>query len=107
MVDVTRMGRLSAADREEIRRLAEADNAYLAIWEEYNNLERDAARSAAQDIGWADYDRFQVLGDGSLEFELIQHPRSDALRARIGSDTVGLEASSGVAFDDDRAVMLS
>jgi AAA domain len=103
VADVTRMGRLSAADREEVRRLAEADNAYLAIWEEYNNLERDAARSAAQDIGWADYDRFQVLGDGSLEFELIQHPRSDALRARIGSDTVGLEASAGVAFNDDTA----
>ena len=99
--DATRMGRLSAADKQEIRRLAEADNAYLAIWEEYNKLERDAARRSAQDIGWTDYDRFHVLADGTLEFELIQHPRSDALRARIGSDTVGLEAGTGVAFNDD------
>ena len=103
VVDGTRMGRLSAADREEIRRLGEADNAYLAIWKEYNDLERDAARRAAQDIGWADYDRFRHVGDGTLEFELIQHPRSDALLARIGAETVGLEASSGVAFDDDSA----
>ncbi len=103
VVDATRMGRLSAADRQEIRRLAEADNAYLAIWEEYNGLERAAARGSAQDIGWADYDRFHVLPDLALEFELVQHSRSDALRARIGSDTVGLEAGSGVAFDDDEA----
>lgn len=103
VVDGTRMGRLSAEDREEVKRLAEADNAYLAIWKEYNSLERDAARRAAQDIGWADYDRFRHVGDGTLEFELIQHPRSDALRARIGTETVGLEASSGVAFNDDQA----
>jgi hypothetical protein len=103
VVDGTRMGRLSAADKEEVRRLAEADNAYLAIWQEYNNLEREAARRAAQDIGWADYDRFRHVGDGTLEFELIQHPRSDSLRERIGNETVGLEASSGVAFNDDQA----
>ena len=101
VVDATRMGRLSAADKQEMRRLAEADNAYLAIWEEYNELERDAARQAARDIGWTDYDRFHVLGDGTLDFELVQHPRSDALRVRIGSDTVGLEAGAGVAFNDD------
>lgn len=101
VVDATRMGQLSTADRQEVRRLAEADNAYLAIWQEYNKLERDAARQAARDIGWADYDRFHVLGDGTLEFELVQHPRSDTLRERIGGDTVGLDAASGVAFNED------
>lgn len=101
LADATRMGRLSAADKQEMRRLAEADNAYLAIWEEYNALEREAARRAASDIGSADYDRFQVLADGTLEFELVQHPRSDALRARIGRETVGLEAGTGVSFEDD------
>ena len=101
VVDATRMGRLSVAERQEMRRLAEADNAYLAIWEEYNALERDAARQAARDIGWADYDRFRELNDGTLEFELVQHPSSDMLRARIGAETVGLEAGSGVAFKDD------
>jgi hypothetical protein len=101
VVDATRMGRLSVTEKQEIRRLAEADNAYLAIWEEYNGLEREAARQAARDIGWADYDRCRVLGDGTVEFELVQHPNSDALRARIGDETVGIEAGSGVAFQDD------
>lgn len=101
VVNATRMGRLSGAEKQELRRLAEADNAYLAIWEEYNGLERDAARQAARDIGWADYDRFRVLGDGTVEFELVQHPTSDELRARIGGETVGLEAGRGVAFKDD------
>ncbi|WKG04640.1 DEAD/DEAH box helicase [Mycolicibacterium sp. HK-90] len=103
IVDATRMGRLSLADKQEIRRLAEADNAYLAIWEEYNGLEREMARQAARDIGWADYDRFHIRGDGTLEFDLVQDQRSDALRARIGTETVGLEAGSGVAFNDDNA----
>ncbi len=101
IVDATRLGRLRPEDRQELRRLAEADNAYLAIWEECNTLEREAARKAARDIGWADYDRYRVLSDGSLEFELVQHPNSDALRARIGSEKVGLEAGAGVAFKDD------
>lgn len=103
VTDATRMGQLSPEARQEIRRLAQADNAYLAIWEEYNGLERDAARRSAEEIGWAEYDRFHLLGDGSLEFELIQHHRSEALRSRIGRDTVGLEAGSGVAFQDDEA----
>ncbi|MCB0927830.1 MAG: AAA family ATPase [Mycobacterium sp.] len=101
VVDATRMGRLSVTDKQEIRRLAEADNAYLAIWEEYNRLEREAAREAARDIGWANYDRFHVRADGTLEFELVQDVRSDALRARIDKETVGLEAGTGVAFKDD------
>lgn len=101
IVDATRLGRLSAADIQEVRRLAEADNAYLAIWEEYNALEREAARQAARDIGWADYDRYRVLNDGTVEFELVQHLNSDALRARIAGETVGLEAGSGVAFKGD------
>ena len=99
IVDATRMGRLSPAERQEVRRLAEADNAYLAIWEEYNDLEREAAKQAARDIGWADYDRFHVQADGSLEFELVAHQRSDTLRERMGSETVGLEAAEGVAFE--------
>jgi energy-coupling factor transporter ATP-binding protein EcfA2 len=101
VVDATRMGRISAAEKQEIKRLTEADNAYLAVWDEYNELEREAARQAARDIGWAEYDRFRVRGDGFLEFELVRHPRSDALRERIGRDTVGLEAAAGVAFNDE------
>lgn len=100
VVDATRMGGLSVTEKQEIRRLAEADNAYLAIWEEYNSLERKAAQQSARDIGWADYDRVRVLRDGTLEFELVQHSQSDALRKRIGSETVGLEAGSGVSFKD-------
>jgi hypothetical protein len=103
VVDATRLGRFTVAEKQEFRRLAEADNAYLAIWEEYNGLEREAARQAARDIGWADYDRFHLSGDGTVEFELVQHPHSDALRARIGREMVGLEAGSGVAFKDDES----
>jgi hypothetical protein len=99
-VDATRLGQLTTAEREEVQRLSKADNAYLAIWEEYNTLERAAARQAASDIGWADYDRFEVRSDNRLEFDLVQHHRSDAFRERIGRERVGIEAGEGVAFQE-------
>ena len=101
IVDATRMGRLTPADREGLKRLGESENAYLAIWDEYNALERQAARDAARDIGQAEYDRFHTMADGSLEFELVRHRRSEALLDRIGDERVGLEASDGVAFNDE------
>ncbi|MEV0082907.1 AAA domain-containing protein [Saccharopolyspora sp. NPDC050642] len=99
-VDATRLGQLTTAEREEVKRLSSADNAYLAIWEEYNALERAAAKKAASDIGWADYDRFTFRPDGRLEFDLVQHRRSDAFRDRIGRERVGIEAGDGVAFQE-------
>ncbi|MET7423603.1 AAA domain-containing protein [Dactylosporangium sp. NPDC005555] len=98
--DVSRSAPLSVAQQQELRQLAEENNAYLAIWDEYNQLERDAAAAAARDIGWAPYDRVARRADGSWEFELRVHQRSDALRDRIGSETVGLEAGAKVAFDE-------
>lgn len=99
-VDATRLGQLTTTEREEVERLSKADNAYLAIWEEYNSLERAAAQQAAGEIGWADYDRFTVRSDNRLEFDLVQHHRSDAFRERIGRERVGIEAGEGVAFQE-------
>ncbi|WP_157563710.1 DEAD/DEAH box helicase [Micromonospora chokoriensis] len=98
--DISRTAPLSYMQQQELRQLAEENNAYLAIWDEYNQLELNAAAAAARDIGWAPYDRVSRRADGSWEFELRTHLRSDALRDRIGSETVGLEAGAKVAFDE-------
>ncbi|TWF75635.1 AAA domain-containing protein [Pseudonocardia hierapolitana] len=98
-VDATRLGKLSFSEQQELKRLAEADNAYLGIWNEYNDLEREAARAAARAMGSAPYDRWTLLPDGRMEFELVRHRSSDVLRDSIGREKVGLEAGSRVAFD--------
>ncbi|MEU8080723.1 AAA domain-containing protein [Catellatospora citrea] len=98
--DVSRTAPLSITQQQELRQLAEENNAYLAIWDEYNTLEQEAASAAARDIGWAPYDRVTRRADGSWEFELRAHHRSDALLERIGSEIVGLEAGARVAFDE-------
>lgn len=96
--DHTRVGLVSTEDKAELKRLSEAENAFLAIWNEYSRLEEKAARAAAQEIGWAEYDRYQVLSDGTIEFDLVHNNQAITLLERIGSDTVGLEASLSRSF---------
>lgn len=98
--DHTRIGLVSAEAREELRRLSSAQNAFLAIWNEYSRLEQEAAKESAEDIGWAEYDRYRILGDGTIEFELVQNSQTHTLLERIGNDTVGLEASLTRSFLD-------
>ena len=99
-LDGTSNAALSPIDRAELRRLSEADNAYLAIWREYNDLERQAAATAAKDIGWAEYDHCYVRADGAWEFVLVQSQRSDRLRERVMAGSVGLEAATNVAVEE-------
>lgn len=101
--DRTRVGLVSIEGREELRRLSSAENAFLAIWTEYSRLEQKAARESAEEIGWAEYDRYQVLGDGTLEFDLVQNSHATSLLERIGNDTVGLEASLTRSFLQETA----
>lgn len=100
-VDESRASVMTALARQETRRLAEADNAYLAIWNEYNQLEREAARSAARAIGAAEFDQRDLLPDGRVEFHLVRHLRSDALLRQLNDGMLGLEAGEGVAFGQD------
>lgn len=101
--DHTRIGLVSAEDKEELKRLSSAENAFLAIWNEYSGLEQNAAKESAQAIGWAEYDRFRILGDGSLEFDLVNNGHARALLERLGNETVGLEASLSRSFLDNQS----
>jgi hypothetical protein len=101
--DATRVGQLSDVARAELRQLAEADNAYLAIWNEYNELERKAKIAAAREIGWAAYDDRRKLPDGRWEFDLVRSYRADALLDRLARETLGLEAGAVVPFDEPTA----
>jgi energy-coupling factor transporter ATP-binding protein EcfA2 len=100
--DHTRVGLVTEEDREDLRRLSSAENAFLAIWNEYSRLEEKAAREAAQDIGWAAYDRYQLLADGSIEFDLVRSTQAEALLDRISGGTFGLEASLSRSFLENR-----
>jgi hypothetical protein len=98
--DATRVGQLSAVAQADLRRLAEADNAYLAIWNEYSDLERRAKTATAKEVGWAAYDDRRRLPDGRWEFDLVRSPRADALLERLAREPLGLEAGATVPFDE-------
>ena len=101
--DHTRIGLVSEEDREDLRRLSSAENAFLAIWNDYSQLEQKAARESAEEIGWAEYDRYQILGDGTIEFDLVHNTQAATLLERIGNETVGLEASLARSFLHDQS----
>ena len=101
ITDHTRLGLISDADREELRRLSAAENAFLAVWNEYSRLEQQARRESATEIGWAEYDRYRILGDGSIEFDLVRNAHAVALIERIGAGSVGLEASLSRSYLQD------
>lgn len=103
IVDHTRLGLVSAEARAELLRLSEAENAFYAVWDDYSKLEQKAKLTAAADIGWAEYDRFSILKDGSIEFDLVDNSHARAFVARIGEDPVGLEASLSRSYlESDR-----
>lgn len=105
--DATRLGKLSQAELQVVQRLSEVENSYLAIWNEYNEIERALVRKAADHIGWARYDFCRLDSNGDLEFSLVHEERSDIFRQQLGKEVVGLEVGETVAIQSEIAVQKS
>jgi len=101
--DATRLGKLSQAELQVVQQLSEVENSYLAVWNEYNELERASARKAAEHIGWARYDYCFSHGNGDLEFALVPEDRSELFRQQLGKEVVGLEVGESVAIQSETA----
>ena len=93
ITDRTRLGRVTDIARLELQSLSRTRNSFLALWNEYSELERQAKKVAAESIGWAPYISFEMRGDGSIEFRLKPGNEASALIEKIRSTALGLEAS--------------
>lgn len=94
-VDHTVAGRFRGTARSELDRIITEADSYLAIWREYNKLERRSIQRRAQDFGWLTYHSCQQLADGRWRFHLTEDERlEDCMRALEESESVGLEAAA-------------
>lgn len=99
-VDATRLGQVTAADRAELRRLTDADNSYLQVWNRYNVIERESRERTARLAGTAAYDDRRRLMDGRWEFDLVSSVRSNRLLEALALGEIPLEAGAEAAYDE-------
>src|SRR5690606_39221006 len=94
-VDHTVAGRFRGTARSELDQIVGEAGSYLAVWREYNKLERRSIQRRARDFGWLSYHSRQPLADGRWRFHLKDDERlEDCMRAREESESVDLEAAA-------------
>lgn len=94
-VDHTVAGRFRGTARSELDQIVGEAGSYLAIWREYNKLERRSIQRRARDFGWLTYHSRQPLADGRWRFHLKDDERlEDSMRALEESESVDLEAAA-------------
>lgn len=94
-VDHTVAGRFRGTARSELDQIVGEAGSYLAIWREYNKLERRNIQRRAQDFGWLSYRSRQPLADGRWRFLLRDDARlDDCMRALEEGESVDLEAAA-------------
>ena len=93
-VDHTVAGRFRGDARSELDQIVGEAGSYLAIWSEYNKLERRSIQRRAREFGWLNYHSRQSLADGRWRFQLNADERlEECMRALEESEAVDLEAA--------------
>lgn len=94
-VDHTVAGRFRGTARSELDQIVGEAGSYLAIWREYNKLERRSIQRRAREFGWLTYASRQPLADGRWRFHLKDDERlEDCIRSLEESESVDLEAAA-------------
>lgn len=94
-VDHTVAGRFRGTARSELDQIVGEAGSYLAIWREYNKLERRSIQRRARAFGWLSYHSRQPLADGRWRFHLKDDERlEDRIRSLDESESVDLEAAA-------------
>ncbi len=93
-VDHTLAGRFRGTARSELDQVVGGAESYLAIWREYNKLERKNIRGRAREFGWLTYHSRRPLADGRWQFNLSDDERMEhCIRFLEDNESVDLEAA--------------
>jgi hypothetical protein len=93
-VDHTIAGRFRGTARSELDQVVGEAESYLAIWREYNKLERKSIRGRARQFGWLTYHSRRPLADGRWQFSLSDDDRMEhCIRFLEDNESVDLEAA--------------
>ena len=94
-VDHTVAGRFRGTARSELDQIVGEAGSYLAIWREYNKLERRSILCRAREFGWLTYHSRLPLADGRWRFHLKEDERlEDCMRALAENESVDLEVAA-------------
>ena len=92
-VDHTVAGRFRGSARSELDEIVAGAESYLAIWREYNEIERRGIQRRAREFGWLSYHSPEPLADGRWRFHINDDEHLEhCLRSLEDTETVDLEA---------------
>lgn len=95
-VDHTVAGSFRGAARSELDQIVRDAGSYLAIWREYNKLERRSILRRAQAFSWLSYRSRERLANGTWRFHLNKEDErlKDCIRVLEQNESVVLEAAA-------------
>ena len=109
--EVTDLDRTQAVElKHELDALLQAQDSYMSLWVEYNEIEKRQTLAAARDLGWWPYSECHLAPDGAWSFRLDR--AEDALQVQAAKDRglmveadtrppLELSDPSGTATPDD------
>ena len=93
-VDHTVAGLFRGRVESELDQIVSGAASYLAIWREYNRIERRTIQRRAREFGWFNYHSRQTLADGRWRFRLNDDGHFDqCIRSLEDSEVTDLEAA--------------
>ena len=93
-VDHTIAGQFRGTARSELDQIVSSAESYLAIWREYNKLERRSIWRRAQEFGWLTYHSRQPLADGRWRFHVKEDERLEQCNPLARGERVRRPGSS-------------
>ena len=92
-VDHTVAGRFRGTARSELDQIVDSAESYLAIWREYNEIERRGIQRRAREFGWLSYHSSEPLADGRWRFHIKDDEHLEhCIRSLEDTETIDLEA---------------
>lgn len=65
-----KLGELKRTVRSQLDQLVRDAESYIALWQDYQAIERDNLIKDARDAGWVKYRSYRTLADGTWEFSV-------------------------------------
>ncbi|PNW37800.1 UNVERIFIED_CONTAM: DNA/RNA helicase, partial [Euhalothece sp. KZN 001] len=93
--DASIAGTMRGSSRTELDALIENSESYLALWQQYNNLEQEAIVEQAKQLGWLNYHNYKILPNGDRRFFLQSSPQlREQLKRLSDTSNFSLEVDS-------------
>ena len=90
--DATTTGKVRPSVRAQLERIvAESDNSYLALWQRYQDIEKEQLARKARELGWVEYTRYEPLPSGLWAFQVASQQQLAGFEHRL-DDNQELEA---------------